>query len=89
LTADNNLVFNGAQISRLTDLLTVLQSDQAKKIELLNTTNISREEYVLQHVREAYISLVCQPQVAFGLLYAAQTTDLQKDNANKLNKCLK
>jgi hypothetical protein len=89
LTADNDLTFNGAQISRLTDLLTVLQSDQAKKIELLNTTDISREEYVSQRARGAYISSVCQPQVTFGLLYAAQTTDPQKDDVDKLNKCLK
>jgi hypothetical protein len=89
LTTDNNLTFNGAQISRSTDLLTISQSDQAKKIELLNTTDISKEEYVSQHAREAYISLVYQPQVTFGLSYAIQTTDPQKDNVDKLNKCLK
>jgi hypothetical protein len=89
LTADNNLTFNSAQISRSTDLLTVSQSNQAKKIKLLNTTDISREEYVSQRAKGAYISSVCQPQVAFGLLYTTQTTDPQKDNVNKLNKCLK
>jgi hypothetical protein len=61
LTADNDLTFNGAQISRSADSLTVSQSDQAKKIELLNTTDISREEYVSQRARGAYISSVCQP----------------------------
>jgi hypothetical protein len=89
LTADNNLTFNGAQISRSTDSLTVSQSDQAKKIKLLDPYDIDKEEYVSQRARGAYISSVCQPQVAFGLLYAAQTTDPQKDDVNKLNRCLK
>jgi hypothetical protein len=70
LTADNNLTFNSAQISRSTDSLTVLQSDQAKKIKLFNTTDISKKEYVSQRAKGAYISSVCQPQVVFGLLYA-------------------
>jgi hypothetical protein len=60
-TNDTLIAFNSAQISRLTGLLTVSQSDQAKKIELLNTTDINREEYVSQRAKEAYILSVCQP----------------------------
>ena len=89
LTADNNLTFNGAQIKRLTNSLTVSQHDQAKKIELLNANDVDKEEYVSQRARGAYISSVCQPQVAFGLSYAAQTTEPTKDDAEKLNRCLK
>jgi hypothetical protein len=90
LTTDNNLTFNGAQIEKLTNnTLTVSQNDQAKKIELLNTHDISGEEYVSQRARGAYISSVCQPQVAFGLSHAAQTTNPQKDDVDKLNRCLK
>lgn len=89
LTSSNDLNFNGARIRRSTDTLTVSQHDQAKKIELLNTYDISREEYISQRARGAYISSVCQPQVAFGLSYAAQITDPQKDDVDKLNKCLK
>ena len=71
LTENNNLTFNSAQIKRLANsTITASQYDQAKKIKLLDTNDINKEEYVSHHTRGAYISLVCQPQVAFGLLYA-------------------
>jgi hypothetical protein len=89
LTASNKLTFNNAQMTQSTDTIIVSQNDQAKKIDLLDPHNINKEEYVSQRARGAYISSVCQPQVAFGLLYAAQTTNPQKDNINKLNKYLK
>jgi hypothetical protein len=90
LTIDNDLTFNGARIKKLTNnMLTTSQYDQAKKIELINSHDISREEYISQRARGAYVSSVCQPQVAFGLSYAAQTTDPQRDDVDKLNRCLK
>jgi hypothetical protein len=89
LTPSNNLTFNGARMTQSTDTITVSQHDQAKKIDLLDPININKEEYVSQRARGAYVSSVCQPQVAFGLSYAAQTTDPQKDDIDKLNKCLK
>jgi hypothetical protein len=88
LTVQNALTFNGAHITKsATNTIAVSQYDQVKKIKLLDTTD--KDEYVSQRARGAYISSVCQPQVAFGLSYAAQTTEPTKDDVDKLNKCLK
>ena len=90
LTTQNALTFNGTHIIKSTmNTIAVSQYEQAKKIELLDLLNINQEEYISQQAHGAYISLVCQLQVTFRLLYTTQTTELTNDDINKLNKCLK
>jgi hypothetical protein len=47
-----------------------------------------KEQYIAQRARGAYIASVCQPEVSFDLSFAAQVTNLTKDNAKTLNKRL-
>jgi hypothetical protein len=42
----------------------------------------------VQRARGAYIATVCQPEAAFGLSSAAQVTEPNEDDINKLNKVL-
>jgi hypothetical protein len=48
----------------------------------------TKEQYVAQRARGAYIATVCQPEAAFGLSSAAQVTEPNEDDINKLNKVL-
>jgi len=92
LTTSSPLEFNGATLTKTsTGSITISQSWQVKKITLIDTDNATREQYITQRARAAYIATVCHPQVAFGLSYAAQSTDSipTKDDVTKLNKCLK
>jgi hypothetical protein len=90
LTTDHPITFNGALITKHDTFLSITQPRQTKKITLLDHNSITRQKYIAQRARGAYISSVCQPQVAFGLSYAAQSTDQipSKDDINQLNKCL-
>ena len=42
---------------------------------------ISKDQYVAQRVREAYIAIICQPEAAFDLSYAAQIINPKEENA--------
>lgn len=87
LTDKNSITFNGAQITLSGTKLLVSQKDQLRKIKLLK--NINPEEYISQRARGAYVSTVCQPQVAFGLSFAAQTTSPTLTDVENLNLSLK
>ena len=50
--------------------------------------SFTKERYVAQRARGAYISTVSQPQAAFALSYAAQVTEPTYEDAQYLNRCL-
>ena len=39
-----------------------------------------KDQYIAQCVRGAYIAIVCQPESAYDLSFAAQAVDLQEEN---------
>jgi hypothetical protein len=49
----------------------------------------TKEQYVAQRARGAYIASVCQPEAAYDLSTAAQAIDVTEDEVNTLNKRLK
>jgi hypothetical protein len=51
---------------------------------------ISREQYVIQRAREAYLTSICQSEASFDLSHAAQFTDSTfcSDDITALNKRL-
>lgn len=48
----------------------------------------SKEQYVAQRARGAYLASICQPEALFDLSYAAQSTKLSSDGIAALNKRL-
>jgi hypothetical protein len=92
LAINSPLKFNGMTLTKSPEgSITISQSFHTKKITLVNTDNPTREQYIAQRAQGAYIATVCHPQVAFGLSYAAQSTDPipTKDDIARLNRCLK
>ena len=63
LTTD---MFNGVLVTKETSplVITITQSKQIQKITPIPLDSITREMYVAQRARGAYISSVCHPQVA-------------------------
>jgi hypothetical protein len=49
---------------------------------------ISKEQYVIQRVREAYLTSICQSEASFDLFHAAQSIEITSDDINALNKRL-
>jgi hypothetical protein len=49
----------------------------------------TKEQYVAQRARGAYVASVCQPEAAYDLSTAAQAIDITEDEVNALNKRLK
>ncbi len=80
------LDFNGFIIT-LGDNVRIDQLKQIKKIQLLSKT-FTKEQYVAQRARGAYIATVSQPHAAFALSYAAQVTEPTYEDAQYLNRCL-
>ena len=86
LTPEQPLDFNGFIIT-LGDSIKISQQKQAKNIILL-PKSFTKEQYVAQRARGAYIATVSQPQAAFALSYAAQITEPTNEDAQYLNRCL-
>jgi hypothetical protein len=47
-----------------------------------------KEQYIAQRAKGAYIASVCQPKASFDLSFAAQVTNLTKEDTKTLNKRL-
>jgi hypothetical protein len=52
------------------------------------TSLTSKDQYITQHTRGAYIVSVCQPETLFDLSFAAQVINPVKDNTKSFNKQL-
>jgi hypothetical protein len=92
LTHNRDLAFNGGSISRKEYRIDFTQRRQCEKIRPIDTTAAVTElkgAYVRERARGAYIASTCQPEAAFSLSYAAQTTDPSIEDANQLNSRLR
>ena len=87
LTYNRDLTFNGGSISRKEDQIDFTQQRQCEKIRPINTTDEAERKgaYVRERARGAYIASTCQPEAAFSLSYAAQTTEPTVNDVNLLN----
>jgi hypothetical protein len=74
------------------------QFDQIQLINLLTSTDLissrnqirkmitSKDQYVTQRAREAYIAIMTQSEAAFDLFFAAQVINLKEEDIKRLNK---
>ena len=104
LTLDHNLKFNGGiiQLEDNGTALTITQERQCQNLKTVSqgsasttsTRGITRhklstkEQYVAQRARGAYIASVCQPEAAYDLSAAAQAIDPTENDVKALNKRL-
>ncbi len=102
LTPTKNLKFNGGVIQLQNDGITLTQERQCGNLKpvsdkLTNTVSSrgavrqnlgTKEQYVAQRARGAYIASVCQPEAAFDLSVAAQAITPTDEDVKALNKRL-
>jgi hypothetical protein len=101
LTPENDLKFNGCGIRLATDdCISITQERQCRNLKLVkfDTTDstssrggtrpelTTKEQYVAQRARGAYIATVCQPEACYDLSVAAQATEIEKSEVDALNK---
>ena len=61
---------------------TDLTSSRGETYKTVNT----KDQYVAQRTRGAYITTVCQPESSYDLSFTAQVTDPQEADVKQLNK---
>lgn len=86
---EHEITFNGAVISARDDGIYMKQPQQCKKISQVDVNGDIKTQYMKERARGAYIASLTQPEAAFALSRAAQTTEPTADSAAELNKCLK
>jgi hypothetical protein len=80
------LEFNGARISYKGNVIYVRPKGQPELLRTIDLKSLdAAQRYVEQRARGAYIASVCQPEAAFDLSVAAQTTEPLKDKIQALN----
>ena len=104
LTANKSIKFNEAliQLTFIDDLL-LNQKAQIAEISLINIAQksssisakdivrsklTSKEQYVAQRARDAYVTSICQFEASFDLSNAAQAINSTNDDIKSLNKRL-
>lgn len=88
LTTNKPINFNGFKITLRHDgALSISQHKQIMKIKLLDSS-FTKEQYIEQRARGAYIATVSQSQGSFNLSHAAQITQPTNKDAETLNRCL-
>jgi hypothetical protein len=106
LTPENALKFNGTKIERTgpDGAIYFRQETHIQGIRLVQSTDATttsargkvrtklttREQYVAQRARGAYLASICQPEASFDLSHAAQSTEstFSSDDIISLNKRL-
>ena len=102
LTNGNKLKFNGGDITLQSDnSITITQESYNTTLQVVTTKAANlvssrgtirrdvsiQDQYVAQRARGAYLATVTQPEAAFDLSFAAQTTgEVTQDQINLLNK---
>jgi hypothetical protein len=86
LSEHNPVEFNGGKISIAQGKIILTQKGQTAHLCTINTTaKDAAQQYIVQRARGAYIASVCQPEAAFDLSTAAQTTTPEADDFKNLN----
>jgi hypothetical protein len=102
LMATNPIKFNGGQLTLKGNSLTLNQGQHCQNLRAVSPETVdltsargvirkqipTKEQYVAQRARGAYVATVCQPEAAFDLSTAAQVTEPTSDDIKKLNKRL-
>ena len=88
LTATTPLEFNGGRLTIEGDEIVYRQKGQAAKLSTVPREGYPAylQRYVEQRARGAYIASLCQPEAAYDLAIAAQTTTPGADDIAHLNK---
>ncbi len=82
------LKFNGALLTLHDDHLTLTAPTQVEKLSTISTKEVSKDEFVSQRSRGAYIASVCRPDTSFGFGFAAQHVRPETKQARELNKSI-
>ena len=86
LSESQPIEFNGGKVTYDGNAIHLQQKGQAKGLRTIDlSANDAAQQYVEQRARGAYIASVCQPEAAFDLSIAAQTTTPEQDDIKALN----
>jgi hypothetical protein len=102
LDSNSSLKFNDTIIERQENDIYFKQISQFDHFQLIQNVDIaitnskdkvkraliSKEQYVIQRAREAYVSSICQSEASFDLFFAAQSIEISFENITTLNKRL-
>lgn len=83
-----SMKFNGAVLSKLQNRYSLTAPSHVSKMKVIEKEIASKEEYVSQRARGAYIASVCRPDLSFRFSYAAQFLDPQEPDFKMLNKAI-
>ncbi len=102
LDLDFSLKFNDTIIERQENDIYLRQISQSDHLQLIQNVDIaiisskdkvrfaltSKEQYVTQRARDAYVASICQSKASFDLFLAAQSIEVSSENITTLNKRL-
>jgi hypothetical protein len=102
LDPNSSLKFNDTIIERQENDIYLRQISQSDHLQLIQIVDIaitssrdkirfaltSKEQYVTQRARNAYVASICQPKASFDLSLAAQSIEVSSEDIMTLNKRL-
>jgi hypothetical protein len=104
LDSNSSLKFNDTIIERQENDIDIYlrQISQSEHLQLVQNVDIaitsskdkiklaliSKEQYVTQRARNAYVASICQSKASFDLFLAAQSIEISSENITTLNKRL-
>jgi hypothetical protein len=102
LESNSSLKFNDTIIERQENDIYLRQISQSDHLDLIQSVDIaitssrskirfaliSKEQYVTQRARSAYVASIYQSKASFDLSFAAQSIEVSSENITTLNKRL-
>jgi hypothetical protein len=102
LDSNSSIKFNDTIIERQENDIYLRQISQSDHLQLIQSFDIaitssrdkirlaliSKEQYVTQRARDAYVASICQSKASFDLFLAAQSIEVSSEDITTLNKRL-
>lgn len=89
LSHNHEIKFNGAIVRQQGNAITISQAKHIEKMNLLDPSHFTKEQFVTERARGAYIAAVCRPDCSYAFSKLSQATEPDEKDVKDLNNAIK
>lgn len=89
LSPQNEVKFNGATLRYDVNAITISQKLHIDKVNYLDTSSFTTEQFVTERAREAYIAAVCRTDCTYAFSKLSEASEHDENETNKLKEAIK
>lgn len=89
LSSEQKVKLNRANVLHDVTSITISQVQHVDKINYFDPSNFTKEQFVTECARGAYVTAVCRPDCTYAFSKLSQETNLYEKDAKELNNAIR